>query len=280
MASPPGDPVSLIAPDGTDLSGSVAGGSGPTALLLHGLTAHRGLVLMGSRKLAREGWTVMSFDARGHGESEPPAPGGDYGYPALISDAEAILSGFADGPAVLIGASMGAHTAVGLALRRPDLCSGLLLATPAFAGPEAMSEGDAARWLDLASVLETGGVDAFVEELAKTGPGGDWSEVAAQAARQRMSVHRNLAAICEALRTVPFSLPFDSLAQLESLSVPTVVVGSRDGPDPGHPLSVARDWAGRIPGATLEVEPEGESPLAWRGARMSDLAIELARSAQ
>jgi pimeloyl-ACP methyl ester carboxylesterase len=59
------------------------------------------------------------------------------------------------------------------------------------------------------------------------------------------------------------------MARLEHLDVPTLVVGSRDEADRLHPLSVAQEYAARIPGAELVVEDEGESPLAWRGAQLS-----------
>ena len=52
-------------------------------------------------------------------------------------------------------------------------------------------------------------------------------------------------------------------------AVPTLIVGSRDGADPDHPLAVAEEYARRIPDARLAVEEEGESPLAWRGGALS-----------
>ncbi len=49
---------------------------GPPIVLLHGLTATRRYVVMGSRTLEREGYRVIPYDARGHGHSTPaPAPG-------------------------------------------------------------------------------------------------------------------------------------------------------------------------------------------------------------
>ncbi|MEI6448059.1 MAG: alpha/beta hydrolase [Actinomycetes bacterium] len=271
-----GEPVELVAPDGTLLSGSVAAGGERTAVLMHGLTAHRGLVLMGSRKLQREGWTVIAFDARGHGNSGPAAPGSDYGYGRLIEDAEAILARFAPGPAVLVGVSMGAHTAAGLAIARPDLCRAMVLITPAWRGSTVLSPTEAERWLGLADALESDGIEGFIGELAESGPQGRWSELASVAARQRMGSHLHLDAVAAALRDTPLSKPFQSLDSLQSLRLPTLVVGSRDEADPGHPVAVAQDWAQRIPGARFELEGEGESPLAWRGASIADFALSLA----
>ena len=45
-------------------------------VLLHGLTATRRYVVMGSRALERDGHRVVAYDARGHGRSSPaPEPG-------------------------------------------------------------------------------------------------------------------------------------------------------------------------------------------------------------
>ena len=50
-------------------------GEGPPVVQLHGLTATRRYVLHGSVALARRGYRLVSYDARGHGESDP-APRG------------------------------------------------------------------------------------------------------------------------------------------------------------------------------------------------------------
>ena len=42
-------------------------------MLAHGLTATRRYVIHGSRLLERSGFDVVSYDARGHGESESRA---------------------------------------------------------------------------------------------------------------------------------------------------------------------------------------------------------------
>jgi 3-oxoadipate enol-lactonase len=59
------------------------------------------------------------------------------------------------------------------------------------------------------------------------------------------------------------------MEELDGMRVPTLVVGSRDDADPGHPLAVAEEYAERLPDAELVVEPEGKSPLAWQGAQLS-----------
>jgi hypothetical protein len=84
-----------------------------------------------------------------------------------------------------------------------------------------------------------------------------------------MLLHRHPSALVEALREVPRSRPFESMHELESLQVPALVVASRDEADPGHPHEVAAAYAGQLPQARLIAEPEGQSPLAWQGGRLS-----------
>ena len=58
----------MIAGDGVELSG-VDEGEGAPVVLLHGLTASRRYVVMGSSALQRSGHRVIAYDARGHGQS-------------------------------------------------------------------------------------------------------------------------------------------------------------------------------------------------------------------
>jgi pimeloyl-ACP methyl ester carboxylesterase len=60
-------------------------------VLLHGLTATRRYVVMGSRSLERSGHRVIAYDARGHGRSSPAASREAYGYDELGQDLEALL---------------------------------------------------------------------------------------------------------------------------------------------------------------------------------------------
>ena len=73
--------------------------------------------------------------------------------------------------------------------------------------------------------------------------------------------------------------PFDAFGELAAIDVPVLVVGSRDGADPEHPLAAARRYVQAIAGAQLAVEPEERpprSPIAWQGGQLSRLLLELA----
>ena len=71
------------------------------------------------------------------------------------------------------------------------------------------------------------------------------------------------------VREVPRARPFESMAELKRLELPSLVVASHDGADPGHPYAVAEAYAARLPRAKMISEEEGQSPLAWQGGRLS-----------
>jgi len=262
-------------PATVELTAEFAEADGPSVLLMHGLSSVRRLVLMGSKRLEKDGANLVSYDARGHGQSSGPKPGGGYSYDTLADDALAVFdSGSRAGePFVAVGVSMGAHTALKLALREPDRIAGLVLLTPAF-DPDA-EHSDYAKWDRLADGIAANGVEGFIDAFDFSSIDARWRELAVTATRQRIERHQHLECVAEALRQVPRSRPFDSWAQLRAIHAPTTVIGSRDGPDPGHPLAVAVKVAQAIPGASIEVEPEGESPLAWRGAAISETVAKL-----
>jgi pimeloyl-ACP methyl ester carboxylesterase len=267
---------------GVILSGERAG-KGVPVVLLHGLTATRRYVVMGSRSLERSGHLVVSYDARGHGRSAPAPEPGAYGYEALAEDLLAVLDALELPRAVLAGASMGAHTALRLALTRPERVAGLVLITPSF-DPDAPREAESlAGWDALAHGLREDGVDGFVRAYDFGKVPDAMRATIETVLRQRLSAHEHPLAVADALEAVPRSHPFEAIEELSSLRVPTVVVGSRDEADPGHPLAVAERYAEATPGAQLAVEDAGpplRSPLAWQGGQLSRTIAELAAQAE
>ncbi len=235
-------------------------------LLLHGLTATRRYVVHGSRALERAGRRVVAFDARGHGASSPAEDPSSYDYDRLVSDAFAVLDHLDIATAALVGQSMGSATAVAMALAHPERVSGLVIITPAHLGAPSRDLG---RWDTLAEGLEAGGPEGFLAALGPMHVGERWRDAVRTVILQRLGRHEHPSAVADALRSIPRSAAFDGLGALEAISVPTLVVGSRDDVDPDHPLAVAEEYVRRIPGARFALEEPGESPLAWRGGALS-----------
>lgn len=72
---------------------------------------------------------TLTYDHRGHGGSDIPAP--PYTMGALITDLERLMDHFALKDAVVIGVSLGGLVAQGLAIKRLDLVRGLVLSNTA-----------------------------------------------------------------------------------------------------------------------------------------------------
>ena len=258
---------------GVELSGERSG-EGPAIVLMHGLTATRRYVVMGSRLLQRSGVEVISYDARGHGSSAPALDHGAYGYEHLADDLGALLDTLGIERAILAGASMGAHTALTFALAHPARVAALALITPAYDPAAAAGGHDLEHWDALAAGLRERGVEGFVEASDMNSLPAAWRETVEKVIRQRLGAHEHPLAVADALEAVPRSQPFEHIEQLAKLAVPALVVGSRDEADPGHPLAVAELYAHTLPDAQLVVEAEG-SPIAWQGGQLSRLLLEL-----
>jgi pimeloyl-ACP methyl ester carboxylesterase len=268
----------VVERDGVRLAGQ-EDGDGIPIVLLHGLTAARRYVVMGSRALERAGHRVIAFDARGHGSSSPAPSPGAYGYEELGLDVEAVLDALGVPRAVLAGASMGAHTALWLALNRPGRVAAMVVITPAYDPVLQDDPGRLTRWDALADGMARGGVEGFIEAYGEPRVPPRWRETVLKVIRQRLALHEHPEAVADALRAVPRSRPFESLGELASIAVPTVVVASDDEADPGHPRAVGEAYAAAIPDAELVTDEPGHSPVAWQGSQLSKVIAEVSARA-
>ena len=164
---------------------------------------------------------------------------------------------------------MGAHTAVALALRRPELLSGLVVIGPAYNGLPA-SEESLREWDELADGLESGGVEGFLRAYEAQGLDPEWRDTLLRIdARAPRDAPPSRGGRAGDARDAARRVPFDDMSELESLDLPALVVASHDEADAGHPYAVAEAYAERLPRARLVSEEPGQSPLAWQGGRLS-----------
>lgn len=97
--------------------------SAPRLMLAHGGFDFAGTFDLFAPRLADAGWRVVSWDQRGHGDSDHAAL---YTMDADIRDAVAVVESTGSGPIPLIGHSKGGGMMMTLAEARPDLCRSLV----------------------------------------------------------------------------------------------------------------------------------------------------------
>ena len=224
------------------------GGRGARLVWCHGLGSCRA----GDRDVIdalSEHFTVLSYDARGHGDSPPVTDESSYRYPALSADLRALLDHVGWPDAVLAGASMGAATAARVAMEQPSRATALIIARPATAGGPARPEMQMLFRLG-GEAIRTGGWDGAVaflmtipeaaEQLGKD-PG------RLEALRTDWSRH-DPASIAAALIGIPTSGVLTPEVDIASITAPTLVI---PGNDLLHPTSAGEAVAAQIPGAQL-----------------------------
>ena len=258
----------------------VESGEGHPVILLHGLTATHRYVVMGSKALERSGHHVVAYDARGHGRSAPAPDPSAYRYEDLVGDVREVMDSLGIGRAVLAGASMGAHTALRLAIDEPERVAGLVLVTPAYDPAGNDDPVRLQRWDTLAEGLRSGGVEGFLAAYGDGDVPREWRQSVHKVIRQRLAQHEHPEAVADALSAVPRSRPFADFDALGTIDAPTVVVADRDEADPGHPLEIGEAFANAIPGSQLVVEEEGKSPIAWQGSQLSKIIGQVTEEAR
>jgi pimeloyl-ACP methyl ester carboxylesterase len=221
-------------------------GEGRRVIFQHGLGAQ-------ARQVAEvfpdlPGVRRITLECRAQGESAP-GPVAGFSIAAFAEDVHFLADRLGLRRVVVGGISMGAAIALRLALQRPGLVGGLILARPAWlfdAAPENM--------LPYARVGEL---------LAAHDPqaGRVIFESSPMAARLREAAPDNLASLlglfdtpdpkvlAALLQKIAADGPGVTEAQARAITVPTLVIGH--GEDLAHPLGYAERLAAIIPGAKL-----------------------------
>ncbi|WP_369212812.1 alpha/beta fold hydrolase [Streptomyces flavofungini] len=118
---------------------------------------------------------VIRYDARAYGRSpDPTAPF------SLVADLTAVLGHFGIARAVLAGSSMGAATAISLALRDPARVAALALVVPGVTGADELLPR--AFMAEVGRLAEAGDIDGIVAMIMRSSAAagtGDDAEVAA-----------------------------------------------------------------------------------------------------
>ncbi len=203
----------------------------------------------------------LTLECRGHGQSEAGDPPGftiaDFAEDVV---AAAELRGVTN--AVVGGISMGAALALRLAVMRPDLVRGVVLARPAWvteAAPASMAPNG------LVGDLLSRHSPAIARAVFETSP--DCERLARDAPDNLASLRRffsrePIAVTAQLLSRIAVDGPGVTRDQVSALSVPTLVIGHEQ--DAIHPLTHAKTLAGLIPGAKLvQITPKASDKTRY-----------------
>ena len=141
--------------DGAIIRGEAAGFGIPVVFLHAGVTDRR-MWAEQMRELAAEGYHVIAYDRRGHGETETQ----DVEFSHLY-DLEAVLDRLSLHAVILVGSSMGGALAIDFALEHPERTIGLVLVGTSISGGEGAEMPEEAQGLEdaLDYALERGNLD-------------------------------------------------------------------------------------------------------------------------
>jgi pimeloyl-ACP methyl ester carboxylesterase len=236
------------------------GGSGSSALLLHGLAGHAGEWSSTAAWLSLD-HHVVAFDQRGHGDSDRRPH--DLSRDAFVEDVRAVITDLGLAPVILIGQSLGGHTGFLTAARYSELVSALIVAeaSPEQDDPESVER--VRQWL---AAWPTPFPSR--QEAIQYFGGDSWSaRVWADGLQERadgwwpaFDLDVLIAALADGTRR-------DCWAEWERIQCPTLVVRGEHG---WLPPEAAEDMLRRLPSARLaEITGAGhdlhlDQPDQWR----------------
>ncbi len=202
---------------------------------------------------------LLAYDARGHGQSGGPESASGYSWDALGRDMGELIRFAGEERAIVGGVSMGAASAIWLAVEQPEQVRGLVAMMPpplGFISMRTPGEQRAIIALDfLASAVENYGIEAAIE-VVKSVPG---FGADAPDADQRASWLRgqNPLTLKYAIRGLIDAAPHDPECY-RRITAPTLVFGHEG--DALHPVRAAKLLASRVDGSRLLVGP---APDYW-----------------
>ncbi len=256
----------VVVDDGVGLE-VVEQGRGPTLLLVHGFGGAKEDFADQVEALAAR-YHVVTFDHRGHGESDGPSDASAYSLDRLAADTVAVADAVGAEQFRLLGHSMGGMIARRLVLAHPQRVDALVLMDTS-PGPVPGIDGE---------LLEMGAVIALNEGMPELKRIMDEFQPLGTPAYEKLMAERAgyrefndrkwetlspmmWATMGREIRDQP-----DQLAALAAVTCPTlVIVGVQDEPF----VDVSRAMADTIAGAELVVIPDAghspqfENPDAW-----------------
>jgi pimeloyl-ACP methyl ester carboxylesterase len=233
-------------------------GAGPALLLSHGYSATsqmwRGQIEAFSRH-----HKLITWDMRGHGQSDYPEDQSAYSEDATVDDMAAVLDAVGARDAIIGGLSLGGYMSLAFRLRHPERVRALLIIDT---GPGFKNDEARAAWNKHAAT--------YALEFEKNG----LESLKTRSPEMAESTHRNASGLIKAAKGMLTQRDPGVINSLPKINVPTLVlVGSEDKPF----LAAADYMASKIPGAVKVVIPNAghavniDQPAAFNAAVLAFL---------
>jgi pimeloyl-ACP methyl ester carboxylesterase len=211
-------------------------GEGPVILLSHGYSSTSGM-WKGQIEPMSKTHTLVTWDMRGHGQSDYPADQAAYSEEATVADMAALLDLVSAKTAIIGGLSLGGYMSLAFNRTHPDRVEALLIfdTGPGYRNDEAR-EGWNRTSIARAERFERDGLSVLGNASAEV----------------RIVTHRSADGLAKAARGMLTQRNPDVINSLPTIGVPAlVVVGAND-----TPFIAASDYmAAKIPGAKKVVIP-------------------------
>lgn len=243
--------------DGVNLYYEVHG-TGPALLLTHGYSA-TSQMWKGQIEALSPHFKMITWDMRGHGQSDYPEAQDQYSEAHTVADMAAILDAEGAQKAIIGGLSLGGYMSLAFHLAHPDRTRALLIIDtgPGYKKDEPR-EGWNATSLKTAQRYETEGL----------------GRLAAGSPEMRTASHRDATGLARAARGMLTQKDARVINSLPDIAVPSIViVGAND-----TPFLAASDYmAAKIPGARKAVIPDAghaaniDQPKAFNDALLGFL---------
>ncbi len=247
------------------------GGGDSWVVLLHGQLMPRRMHQPLARRLASEGFHVVTLDLLGHGRSDRPADPQAYSVAAFGRQVVALLDHLGAAQAVVGGTSLGANVSLEVAATAPDRVRGLLLEMPVL--DNALEAGIVAfSPLLMAARFAPFTINAL-RRLTRPVPRGlvpFWAGIGLDTLDQRAD------AVAAVVHGLFFGRIAPPAAERRAITAPALVVGHPR--DPVHPAADAALLAEEMPRAEFV---RARSILEWRASpqRLDQIAADFCQGA-
>lgn len=245
-------------------------GDGPLLVLLPGMGELRSSYRHLAPKLVEAGYRVATADLRGHGDSD--ATFTSYGDVATASDIAALLRHLG-APAVVVGNSMSAGSAVIAAAENPDLVNALVLVGPFVRNPVSGSAFQRLMFRVMMGGSWARAVwNAYVPQLYSGRKPDDF-----EAYREAVATSMKRPGYTKAFRLTTRTDHAPAENALASVTAPTLVVMGDQDPDFPDPAAEASWVADALNGTVAMITDAGHYPQSQQPQAAAAAIIDFLR---